>query len=370
MIKIVVLDSGVDITQLPLIGNTVYALEVYEYQGKYTMINSIIDEEQHGSIIIEEIIRGNCSKQIEIYSIKILDNNLKCNIEKLRYALEYVYEKIRPQVLNMSLGYLKEDAEVYILLKKMIACGTMVVAAFDNEEENSYPAKYPDVIGVKGGEGSKDSMIYYDEVNNNIITYNGIRKCYLPGKGYRYIDGNSIACAMITSGIVNILLNEKNVLRQKQIIDIIVRRGIKQEKKKIGKHKRNERILLFPLSTRNIDSICGLEKYCTIVGFLDFRNLVTNSIYLYQRKLEYPIYKNIKDMQNRIDYIYVDEIIEDGVNDKETVYSKLLQMALENGVNISFYDRPSQRLLECYKKEFFKKNISIEFVNVLEEKWI
>ena len=28
--------------------------------------------------------------------------------------------------------------------------GTLIVAAYDNENEESFPAKYPEVIGVKG----------------------------------------------------------------------------------------------------------------------------------------------------------------------------------------------------------------------------
>lgn len=159
-LKIVVLDSGVDVACIQLINNNIYSLAINKRNGVYQIENSIINEEQHGSLIIREILNGVGNNNCEIYSIKILDDNLNCDIGKLLFALDYVYRNIKPNIINLSLGYKKENIQVYNIIKRIISMGTLIVAAYDNEDEESFPAKYPEVIGVKGIKKNNDPKRY------------------------------------------------------------------------------------------------------------------------------------------------------------------------------------------------------------------
>lgn len=147
--------------------------------------------------------------------------------------------------------------------------------------------------------------------------------------GYGYINGNSIACASVSAMIVN--YNSKYHCYEK-IFDALEADSICIKKIKLHKehkHKKRERVLLFPLSERNINSISFLEKYCNIYGFLDFRNYM---------------FRNIEDSSGKIYSIY--ETLEE--------------------VNLSFYEKPGQNIFEKYHIEFKKKNLVLEYKNIFE----
>ncbi|MCH5248319.1 MAG: S8/S53 family peptidase [Lachnospiraceae bacterium] len=365
-LKIAVLDSGVDVACIQLINNNIYSLVVNERNGVYQIENSIINEEQHGSLIIREILNGVENDKCEIYSIKILDDNLNCDVEKLIFALDYVYRNIKPNIINLSLGYKKENIQVYNIIKRIIGMGTLIVAAYDNENEESFPAKYPEVIGVKGIKKNNDPKRYiYDEKENNIYLYNGTRRFDLPGKGYKYIIGNSIACASITAYIANILCMED--LGISQIYSRLAEKSSSESEIEFNPcfHKSKERILLYPLNIRTLNKTDNLKKYCSLCGFLDFRKYIFTTI-RDNTGNEYPIFNSFEDIPKEIDYIYVDELIDCKSSNISKVYEKILKGALVYKINLSFYERPDSYLLERFSYKFNKEKLNIEFVNVFE----
>ena len=365
-LKIAVLDSGVDVACIQLINNNIYSLVVNERNGVYQIENSIINEEQHGSLIIQEILNGVKNDSCIIFSIKILDDNLNCDVEKLIFALDYVYRNIKPNIINLSLGYKKENIQVYNIIKRIINMGTLIVAAYDNENEESFPAKYPEVIGVKGIKKSNNPKRYiYNEKENNIYVYNGTRRFNLPGKGYKYIIGNSIACARITAYIANILCEED--LGIYQIYSRLKEKSSSESEIEFNKcfHKSKEKILLCPLNMKTLNEIDNLKEYCTLCGFLDFRKYIFTTI-RDNTGNEYPIFNSFKNIPKEIDYIYVDELIDCKDGNINMVYEKILRGALNCKINLSFYEKPDSFLFERFYYEFKKEKLNIEFVNIFE----
>jgi len=127
-------------------------------------------------------------------------------INALNYAL-----KIKPDIINMSLGSEFPMSGVHELIKKLVANNTIIVCSAGNNGENKmlYPAQYDEVIAV----GS-----YSDSVLKNRSEFSSwgatldimapgdkILSTYL-NNGYSILSGSSMASPVI-SGIVALLLS-------------------------------------------------------------------------------------------------------------------------------------------------------------------
>lgn len=108
-----------------------------------------VNKSVHGTLcasIIQDI-----NKEIDIYSVAILDENESTNYKKLQEVLEYL-KNIDVKIINLSMATVNSDSES--VLKKacdsLVAQGKIIVAAVDNLQGGGYPASLKNVIGVKG----------------------------------------------------------------------------------------------------------------------------------------------------------------------------------------------------------------------------
>jgi uncharacterized NAD-dependent epimerase/dehydratase family protein len=157
----------------------------------------------HGTAVAGRIAQsiGFC----RIYNGIVLDNALRCDANALADAIRWcIGHEIR--IINISMG--TTDVMVAQELRKECANaaskGTIVVAAQHNLGLESYPASFPEVIGVTGAAIHEPGGYYYrpGETIECVARGDEQRLCWLDGK-HVFLSGNSFAAPHITGIIAN-----------------------------------------------------------------------------------------------------------------------------------------------------------------------
>ncbi|MGZ4107630.1 MAG: S8 family serine peptidase [Tumebacillaceae bacterium] len=147
-IRIVVMDSGVNVQHQDLQSYSFSGLSIQqEEEGVFRVTEDIQDTLGHGtavSAIIKKLV-----PQAEIFAVKVFQDELETNLDTLLYALEQV-EKVECHILHLSLGVTQGDdiPRLREICERLTAKGVIIVSAFDNDGAISYPAAFPNVIGV------------------------------------------------------------------------------------------------------------------------------------------------------------------------------------------------------------------------------
>ena len=145
----------------------------------------------------------------ELYSIRIFDPSLTAHGDVLIAAIEWAIDN-KMDVLNLSLGstdvsYKDRLRDVCI---RAVKAGLIIVAAEHNAGLECYPAVFPEVIGVGGGDIYHPDTYFYRDAQaiEFVARGNKQRLCWLDGKEI-ISDGTSFAAPHIT-GIIGRLLQE------------------------------------------------------------------------------------------------------------------------------------------------------------------
>lgn len=169
MAKIVIIDSGIDLTNREFEGRKISGIHIYEDKaGKINIDENIKDQIGHGTAVAAIL---NEDLDNELFVIKIFDEEMEGDINLLVRALEYVYENVKCDIINMSVGFTEFDsiAEINNICNKLyFEKGIIMVSAFDNFDTISYPAALDTVIGVDiSNEIHKKREFYY--LKNSVV---------------------------------------------------------------------------------------------------------------------------------------------------------------------------------------------------------
>ena len=111
-------------------------------------------------------------------------------------------------VVNLSLGTTDVTFKKSLqkVCRKAVDAGVILVAAESNDGRESYPAVFPEVIGVTGGAIYEPDGFYYrkDQRIECVARGDEQRVCWLNGK-YIMTGGNSFAAPHITGIIAHLL---------------------------------------------------------------------------------------------------------------------------------------------------------------------
>lgn len=204
--KVLLIDSGITNHK------ALSSLKIYPtgYNGQ-NHISDLEDNIGHGTAVAGLIVRNQLS--VELYVIKLFDDTFKCSANQLIDALHYVLEmKIRFDIINMSFGLTHVDdfselLELERVCKSLRDCGTILVAAYDNEGAISYPAFFPCVLGVDSSPNvsGKSEIEYIQSSCVNLRGFGCSQKVIWPNPDHTVISGNSFACANVTNKIITLL---------------------------------------------------------------------------------------------------------------------------------------------------------------------
>lgn len=205
-LKIVVLDSGINLNHSCF----------HDMSGRCLYINSAhsilegpcADEIGHGTAVT--FIIHKYLPLAEIISFKILREN-DYDADHLILALNYIDENIDCKIINISLGITCSGnlSELKSVCDRLTNKGVLIVSAFDNSGICSYPAAFPNVIGVDVSNAIK-KLFDYEFVENSIVKIRGYNKeqnlPWLNGK-YMTVSGASFTAPYISVIVGRLLIS-------------------------------------------------------------------------------------------------------------------------------------------------------------------
>lgn len=152
-VKVAVLDSGADKLSAETLAGGINFTESDEDSfgedstGHGTAVQNIIlsDGETTTSVMEED-------SAIELYSVKVLDENNEAPISRVVAAIQWCIDN-EFDIINMSFGTLAESQILHDMIRKAYDKGILMVAAAGNGGEATgstveYPAAYSEVLGV------------------------------------------------------------------------------------------------------------------------------------------------------------------------------------------------------------------------------
>ena len=200
-VKVAIVDSGIDASH-PKVGFVAGGLALCSVPNGITASGGDwTDCSGHGTACAG-IVRKKAA-ETEIYSLRIFDETLATDGTSLVAALEWTISKDM-DVVNLSLGStdLSHREDLREVCRQAAKAGVVLVAAEHNAGRESYPAMFPEVIGVSGGWVKGAYGYYYraGEAIECVARGNHQRVCWL-NRGEIMVEGTSFAAAHI-SGIV------------------------------------------------------------------------------------------------------------------------------------------------------------------------
>lgn len=242
---------------------------------------SEIDFNGHGTAVSSIIDKYSPKSKKLVINFYELTNELDeaCLIQ----VLEYIYENICGRVLNISLGleYCDNVDLFQGVCKKLTNKGFVIVAALGNNGVISYPAAFPEVIGIATDKYITNYLeyIYFDNDDVLNIAGFGINQ-RLPWKGnneYKIVSGSSFTCAYFSAVIANLCIEGMDSLQDiKMYLKNKAKRieNFKAAKKNLCKENMFKigRAILFPFN-KEMHSIIRFDDMLDfkIVGVYDTR---------------------------------------------------------------------------------------------------
>lgn len=305
-VKVAVIDSGVELNHPFLSFRKISGIEITSNGKEFFYKNNIFDDNGHGTAIAG-IIFDKCPK-IEMISIKILDQNLKCTFTLLAEALRFAMS-CEVDIINLSLGTIKEGnkLEFETICDEAVDQGILIVASFNNENDHSYPAAFPSVFGVKSGYVPYKYGYGFNKESFTVYANGSRQKVCSPNSTYTYTSGNSYACAHFTGILATLLFNDMQKDR-KLILEYLTQHCIPiREMKsfeKLNPFQHIKRGLIFPLSKESIDLVKEKSGVTfTVSGIYDDR----------------PQHFNYYDLNNSLGQIKLFHLLEEGLENSDTL---------------------------------------------------
>lgn len=205
-LKVVIIDSG--FTPHTDIGFAFKGVCFKCSNDNIVLMSNINDNIGHGTAIAFLIKKH--IPDTDIFCIKIYDDEY-CRPELLIAALDYIYENIDCDIVNISLGTIScpDISQLRDCCNKLFSKGIIIVSAFDNNGTISYPAAFDCVIGVDVNHKTGNIMDF-DYIENspvNIMGYHREQRLPWLNNGYQIVSGASFIAPYITVHIAQ-LINE------------------------------------------------------------------------------------------------------------------------------------------------------------------
>ena len=169
----------------------------------------------HGTVCAG-IIKKYCSNA-KISSIKVLNDNMQGNIERLIYAIKWCMDK-DVDIINLSIGtvHSKDKKPLKKIADKASDKSLIIVAAKSNEDIATYPACFHNVLGIKS---DKSNMLKEGQLSCNFQSADGIeitacgrhRLVNYLGEEKTTSNWNSYAAPMISAIIAGIMADHENL---------------------------------------------------------------------------------------------------------------------------------------------------------------
>lgn len=271
---IAVIDTGYDFNNSTL-KNVLPGVEIYKNPlGKIIVENGADDDVGHGTIVTNLIVSG--TPNAEIFPVKITRDGLLPKTDVLAYALQYLYENVPCDIINISAGITCcDDIEsLCSICNKLHDRNISIVSAYDNLDAVAYPAAFDCVIGVSGNiyYDREISYKYVDNDSSNFVCRN--HQFYIKSINGQYetVSGNSFLAAEFSCRVAKIksagIKSHQDIVMflKEHAYDSI--RTFSRKKQEIGFSIQNAIVFPFNKEMHSIASFRDSFKF-SISGFYD-----------------------------------------------------------------------------------------------------
>lgn len=213
-IKVAIVDTGIDKEHDYLKANIIGGIAL-ESKDDYIIISeNYKDENGHGTSCASII--KNEFENVELFVVKALDKQGKTNIQVLEEALKYLLS-VDVKIINLSLSVMESELvqDLYKVCEELKNQGKIIICSVANDEEYSYPAKFDNVIGVRGFILENDNAFWYNKDYDIecIMDNNSYLTCDISNSYKLFGKCNSQAAAKLTGKIANILSTRPSIKR-------------------------------------------------------------------------------------------------------------------------------------------------------------
>ena len=204
-IRIAIVDSGIDEAHSGVNHISGGVCIQVSNAGEIVFSNEHSDCAGHGTACAGIICKK--APNAELFSVRIFDASLTADGRALIAAIQWCIDN-KMDVVNLSLG--TTDVTLKEPLRKVCRdarkAGLILVAAESNDGRESYPALFPEVIGVTGGAIYEPDGFYYHKHQPIECVARGDKQrvCWLGGK-HIMAGGTSFAAPHITGIVARIL---------------------------------------------------------------------------------------------------------------------------------------------------------------------
>lgn len=311
--------------------------------------NNFHDTYGHGTAVYSIIKKNN--EECNYYIFKVIDQNDTIDEKIICTALEYIFNNLDIDIINMSLGTVSlSDDRMYNICKRLYDKGVILVSAFDNEGAISYPAAFDCVIGVDGSDLCRkvDDFIFYEDKILNVAAKGGMQRVKWCEADNIIVKGSSFACAHATNKIVNIYKN--GIKSFEEILECFKSIAIQiiayeEKEEKVFEYKI-DRAVIFPFNKE-------MHNFVRYPELLDFKVMEvydtkyssnvgrkTTDVMIDKSVKEYCI-KNIDDIKwDLFDTLVIghtEKLL--SYIGKENIVDSLIKEAINRGKNIYSFDR-------------------------------
>ncbi|MGL5750639.1 MAG: S8 family serine peptidase [Paraclostridium sp.] len=211
-VKVAVVDTGIDRNHNYLKDNIVGGISFESNEGYIFVSDNYDDENGHGTLCASIIKKE--FENVEIFVVKALDRFGKTNIQVLEESLKYLLN-IDVNIINLSLSVMESNAvqDLYEICEKLKKQGKFIVCSVANGVEFSYPAKFNNVIGVKGFILEDENSFWYNKNYDIqcIMDNNSYLRCDLNNSYKLFGKCNSQAAAKLTGKIVSVVHDNPHI---------------------------------------------------------------------------------------------------------------------------------------------------------------
>lgn len=246
IMKIAVLDTGYK----PNVED--HGIEIINYNHK-----DGIDRIGHGTGIIslyKQLIPSSM-----IYSIKIFERSPE--IHDVINALEFIQANLDVDVISMSFGFETHSHELEKLCKAISKKGILLIAAFSNDMQLTYPAAFDSVLGISSSSSVKrvKDIIYIKNSPINVLAYGGVLVINWINNEKKMVSGNSFTLPFVLKIIQDCSNNQYSLSKvlyalNRNCKDSIIKQS-KNEKSQVKNRKKKieqfSKVVVFPFNKEN-----------------------------------------------------------------------------------------------------------------------
>lgn len=177
--------------------------------GNICESDNIEDESGHGSMCLSAYLRK--APKTDISIVRILDRNRLSHSKVLLQALLSLCDS-DVNIINLSLSAssLEYKNKLEKACDKLTKQGKLIVAAYSNDDSESYPACFDCVVGVRGMFFDNDQTYWFDDQTKNAVANMTPKMLKSINDSYSMMGGSSVATALFSSIVAQVWADNAN----------------------------------------------------------------------------------------------------------------------------------------------------------------